>query len=57
MVANEDGTNHSMTADDGSFDTTIFSSGSKPITFTKAGEIKVHCEIHNFMTGVIQVTE
>ena len=55
MVANEDGTDHSLTADDDSFDTGVYANVSKPITFTKAGSIEVHCEIHNFMTGVIQV--
>jgi plastocyanin len=55
-VTNMDGTDHSFTADDGSFDTGIFSSGSKTITVTKAGTFAVHCRIHNFMTGSITVS-
>ncbi len=55
-VTNDDNTNHTMTADDGSFDTGVFSSGSKTITLTKAGTFVFHCKIHNFMTGSFQVT-
>lgn len=55
-VTNNDGTNHSVTADDKSFDTTPFSSGSKTITVSKAGTIKFHCEIHSTMTGEIDVS-
>jgi plastocyanin len=54
-ISNEDGTNHSVTADDGSFDTTPFSSGSKTITVAKAGTVAYHCVIHSSMKGVIQV--
>ncbi len=54
-VTNSDGTDHTLTADDGSFDTGKFSSGSKTITLTKAGNFKYHCGIHNYMTGSIQV--
>jgi len=55
-VTNKDGTDHSFTADDGSFDTGVFSSGSKTIKVTKAGTVSVHCRIHNFMTGSIVVS-
>ena len=55
-VSNGDGTDHSLTADDGSFDTGVFSSGTKTITVSKAGSFSYHCKIHNFMTGVIQVS-
>lgn len=55
-VTNKDGTDHSFTANDGSFDTGVFSSGSKTITLTKAGTFSVHCKIHNFMTGSITVS-
>ncbi len=55
-VTNQDGTNHSLTADDGSFNTGVFSSGSKTITLTKAGTFTIHCMIHSFMTGKIVVT-
>jgi plastocyanin len=52
-VTNQDGTDHSLTADNASFDTGVFSSGSKTITITKAGTYTIHCRIHNFMTGTI----
>ncbi len=52
-VTNLDGTDHSLTADNGSFDTGVFSTGSKTITITKAGTYTFHCRIHNFMTGTI----
>ncbi len=55
-VTNADGTDHSLTADDGSFDSGVFSGGTKTFTVSKAGSIKYHCRIHNFMTGVIQVS-
>jgi plastocyanin len=48
MIMNADDTDHTATAEDGSFDT-----GS----FTGAGAIKYKCDIHNYMTGVIQVSE
>ncbi len=54
-VSNKDGTDHSLTANDGSFDTGVFSSGSKTITLSKAGSFSIHCRIHNFMTGTIIV--
>jgi plastocyanin len=55
-VTNDDSTDHSFTAVDGSFDTGVFSSGSKTITVTKAGTFAVHCRIHNFMTGSVVVS-
>ncbi|MDQ6614188.1 MAG: cupredoxin domain-containing protein [Actinomycetota bacterium] len=54
-VTNVDGTNHSLTAIDGSFDTGVFSSGSKTIKLTKAGTFAIHCMIHNFMMGSVVV--
>jgi plastocyanin len=55
-VTNDDGTNHSLTADDGSFDTGVFPSGSKSIQLTRVGTFKFRCQVHNFMTGTINVT-
>ena len=54
-VTNQDNTDHSLTANDGSFDTGVFSSGSKTIKLTKAGTFSFHCKIHSFMTGTITV--
>ena len=52
-VTNLDNTDHSLTDNGGSFDTGVFSTGSKTITITKAGTYTIHCRIHNFMTGTI----
>lgn len=54
-VVNDDDTRHSLSADDGSFTTGIFGKGTKTFTVGAAGEFSFHCEVHNFMTGVIQV--
>ena len=56
-VTNDDGTNHTLTADDHSFDTGPFDSGSKTIQLTNPGRFAYHCAIHNFMTGVVEVTQ
>jgi plastocyanin len=58
-VANlDDAVPHSLTADDGSFDTGIFmkSNGPKTITVSKTGTIKYHCQVHTFMKGTIDVS-
>ena len=55
-VENEDGTNHSVTADDGAFDTGKFDSGTKQIDVTKPGTYTYHCEVHSFMTGTLVIT-
>lgn len=54
----DDGVPHSVTADDGSFDTGIFmkSNGPKTITVSKTGSIKYHCQVHSFMKGTITVS-
>jgi plastocyanin len=54
----DDGVPHSVTADDGSFDTGIFmkSNGPKTITVSKSGSIKYHCQVHSFMKGTITVS-
>ena len=56
-VKNTDDTAHTVTALDGAFDTGPIP-GGKTATFTvaKAGTVKIHCNIHNYMTGTIQVT-
>src|SRR4051812_11194361 len=46
-VKNEDGFDHSFTADDGSFDTGKFSSGAKTVTVNKAGTVAFHCVVHS----------
>jgi plastocyanin len=54
----DDGVPHSVTADDGSFDTGIFmkSTGPKTITLSKTGTFKYHCQVHSFMKGTIAVS-
>ena len=54
---NDDSTNHTVTADDGSFD-----SGSLPggkafsFTFASKGTFKYHCSIHASMVGTVEVS-
>jgi plastocyanin len=56
-VKNTDTTAHTVTADDMSFDTGHIQPGkTATITVSKAGTIKFHCDIHNYMTGSIHVT-
>ncbi len=56
-VKNEDGAAHTLTADDRSFDTgNIEGKAQKEITASKAGQVAYKCDIHQYMTGVIQVS-
>jgi len=54
----DEGTSHSFTADDNSFDTGIFqkNDGPKTITLSKSGTFPYHCQVHNFMKGTITVS-
>lgn len=53
---NSDSASHTVTADDGSFDTGNISSGaSQTITFSKAGTFTYHCSVHPTMKGTIIV--
>ena len=55
-VKNEDGAAHTVTAGDGSFDTgNIEARAQKEITVSKSGRLSYRCDIHQYMTGVIQV--
>lgn len=55
-VTNHDGTAHTVTAADKSFDTGDIDGGaSATITLAKAGTYKYFCNIHNYMTGTIEV--
>lgn len=59
-VANRDGDHfgepHSLTAEDGSFDTGVFVEGSRDITApTELGNHKYYCTVHPFMKGVFHV--
>ena len=66
LVANVGGKPHTLTADDGSFDTGIVNPGAEggrfagknaSVTLDKAGTFKFHCEVHPAaMKGVVTVT-
>jgi plastocyanin len=56
-VVNEDDAAHTVTADDKSFDTgDLGASDSKELTLSEEGEFAFHCDIHDYMKGVIRVT-
>ncbi len=55
---NNDSYAHTITSDDGTFDSGNLGSGqSFSFTFTKAGTFKYHCTIHTYMTAEITVTQ
>jgi plastocyanin len=55
-VVNEDGPNHTWTAEDGTFDSGTLSSGDTfSFTFDEAGEYAFFCAIHPGMTGSLTV--
>jgi plastocyanin len=66
LVANVGGKPHTLTADDGSFDTGVvdpgaeggrFAGSNASVTLNKAGTFKFHCEVHPaVMKGVVTVT-
>ena len=54
-MVNLDGVVHTLTADDGSPDTgRIPSGGDEAITVPRPGVTPYHCEIHDFMRGLIR---
>lgn len=56
-VNNGDSTAHTFTADDGSFDTGNLAAGATTtVKIVKSGQLAYHCEIHNYMKGIIQVS-
>lgn len=53
---NQDGIPHSARADNGSFDTGVFSTGSRPVTFGQAGTFGYFCAVHpSTMRGTVNV--
>lgn len=53
---NDDSTEHTVTADDRSFDSGPISPGDTfDNTFDSRGEFRYHCSIHPFMKGVVIV--
>ncbi|RLE15537.1 MAG: hypothetical protein DRJ28_03935, partial [Actinobacteria bacterium] len=53
---NRDGDDHDATANDGSFQTPLFSTGTRSIAFNTAGSFPYFCTQHGGMTGTITVT-
>ena len=53
---NGDVTNHTVTADDGAFDSGFLSPGTTySIVFPRTGRFDYHCTIHKYMTGTVVV--
>jgi plastocyanin len=52
---NQDSVTHTVTADQGAFNSTVPSGNSFSFTFTKAGTYAYHCMIHPSMTATIVV--
>ena len=58
MWINEGSHPHTVTSDDGQFDSGVLNPGdSFEVTFTGSGTLTYHCEIHPFMTGSVTVGE
>src|SRR5215217_6660407 len=56
MWVNEGNTPHTVTSDDGRFDSEVLNPGdSFRLTFPEAGTFSYHCEIHPSMTGSVTV--
>ena len=56
MWVNEGNTPHTVTSDDGRFDSEVLNPGeSFMLTFPEAGTFSYHCEIHPSMTGSVSV--
>src|SRR5215216_2461283 len=56
MWVNRGNTAHTVTSDDGLFDSEVLNPGeSFMFTFPEAGTFSYHCEIHPFMTGSVTV--
>ena len=56
MWVNEGNTPHTVTSDDGQFDSEVLYPGeSFMFTFPEAGTFSYHCEIHPSMTGSVSV--
>lgn len=51
----DSGVTHTVTADDGSFDSGRMASGEFRRTFDQPGEIAYHCEVHARMKGTVVV--
>ena len=52
----DNGVNHSITADDSSFDSGKMASGQFKFSFGSAGEFAYHCTVHARMKGTVVVS-
>ena len=58
MWSNDDNVAHTVTADDGSFDSETLNPGdSFMVMFEGSGTVSYHCEIHPSMMGSVTVSE
>jgi plastocyanin len=56
--SNQDNLPHTVTADDGTFDSgALFSGETYSFTFQSPGRITYHCSIHPFMTASVAVSD
>jgi plastocyanin len=57
MWSNDDGVAHTVTADDGSFDSGTLNPGDTfAVMFEGSGTVPYHCEIHPSMMGSVTVS-
>ncbi len=55
-VVNRDMTQHTLTANDGAFDTgTVQPGQTRRLTLRRSGTFMYHCDFHAFMTGTVTV--
>ena len=52
---NKDATEHTATANDGSFNATLAPGKSFRFSLKKPGKVAFHCRYHSYMTGAIDV--
>jgi plastocyanin len=53
----DDSAQHSVTEDNGTFDSCLQNAGAKfSVSFSKAGDYKYHCQIHAQMVGEVKVS-
>src|SRR5262245_22522441 len=55
-VQNKDSTEHTFTANDGTFDVDVPAGKTVTVDGQKAGTYAFHCKIHSFMTGTLKVS-
>ena len=55
-TVDDNGVSHSVTADDGSFDSGRLSAGDFKRTFDQPGEVAYHCAVHARMKGTVVVS-